>query len=323
MGTFVQQGEVPRIQLDKRQPRSRYKLDCPFCGKRKCYTPYIDVTTGQLLEFKFGICDHINSCGHNESPKDQFKNDMYISSNKVKKEFVQVQHEVDNCMDPAKVFNSMGNYEMNNFAKFLFAYFPANLVYEVLIRYKVGTTMFPWKNSTIFWQIDKNGVVRSGKVMNYTLKYDETRTKIIDVKRTKHDNGDALISWMHTIPRGGGDYSLKQCLFGEHLINNNIREYHIVEGEKTAIICALSSPEKIFLASGSIMNIQDNKFESLRGCKIILHPDKGKGFTEWSKRAKQELSQYNVTISDYLEKKDTVTDGEDIADEIIRKLINR
>lgn len=47
---------VHRYELDHSKPRR--KMTCPQCGKDKCFTPYVDVTTGQIVGEQFGICDH-------------------------------------------------------------------------------------------------------------------------------------------------------------------------------------------------------------------------------------------------------------------------
>lgn len=47
---------VHRYELDHSKPRR--KLTCPQCGKDKCFTPYVDVTTGQIVGEQFGMCDH-------------------------------------------------------------------------------------------------------------------------------------------------------------------------------------------------------------------------------------------------------------------------
>lgn len=57
---------VHRYELDHSKPRR--KLTCPQCGKDKCFTPYVDVTTGQIVGEQFGVCDHKNKCGYFKYP---------------------------------------------------------------------------------------------------------------------------------------------------------------------------------------------------------------------------------------------------------------
>lgn len=62
--------------------------------------------------------------------------------------------------------------------------------------------------STIFWQIDINGNVRTGKIMKYDGK---TGHRIKELH--------SLVTWLHSelkLP----DFTLRQCFFGEHLLTD-------------------------------------------------------------------------------------------------------
>ena len=74
---------VHRYELDHSKPRR--KLTCPQCGKDKCFTPYVDVTTGQIVGEQFGVCDHKNKCGYFKYPtgSELGNNDLFTDSNKV------------------------------------------------------------------------------------------------------------------------------------------------------------------------------------------------------------------------------------------------
>lgn len=59
----------------------------------------------------------------------------------------------------------------------------------------------------MFWQIDYEGNVRTGKVMLYDCQ---------SGRRVKDENCRGRIGWMHSrveVPDGGG-FRLRQCLFG-------------------------------------------------------------------------------------------------------------
>ena len=80
--------------------------------------------------------------------------------------------------------------------------------------------------------MDNTGNIRSGKIMAY-----DTTTG----KRLKNKDGKPLINWVHSIleiPK----YNLKQCLFGLHLLNENLKQVAIVESEKTALIMSIEFP---------------------------------------------------------------------------------
>lgn len=51
-----------RFHLQKYRPGS--KTVCPECGRKACFTRYIDETGQVSFPDNVGICDHINSCGY-------------------------------------------------------------------------------------------------------------------------------------------------------------------------------------------------------------------------------------------------------------------
>ena len=173
--------------------------------------------------------------------------------------------------------------------------------------YKVGTSK-KWGGSTIFWQIDVNGNVRTGKIMKYD---DKTGHRI----KEPH----SLVTWVHSelkLP----DFTLRQCFFGEHLLTDKTttKTIAIVESEKTAIIATHFMSDFVWLATGG-MNGCFNKdaVEVLSGREVVLVPDLG-AMDKW--KSKLPLLQSickQVLVSSILE--DNATDeqktkGLDIAD---------
>lgn len=65
-------------------------------------------------------------------------------------------------------------------------------------------------------------------------------------------------------------HALKQCLFGEHILNESVKKVYIVESEKTAIICEICKKEKdiVFLATGGLQNLS-----LLLRCRIEKHQE--------------------------------------------------
>lgn len=86
--------------------------------------------------------------------------------------------------------------------------------------YRIGTSS-KWGGATIFWQTDRQGQVRTGKIM----LYDPATGHRIKEPR-------AYVSWVHSelhLP----DFRLRQCLFGEHLLNRSTSApVMLVESEK-------------------------------------------------------------------------------------------
>lgn len=166
-----------------------------------------------------------------------------------------------------------------------------------------------WGKCCVFWQLDKNWVVRTGKIMDYGP----------DGKRVKVPMDH--VCWVHILD--GQDYLLRQCLFGEFLINfyPNDAPVYIVESEKTAVICNIVYPSRLFMACGGIHMLKREMIETLGRRRIVLYPDKGDAFNEWRKKVDKDMRGMNIEISNFLESKPNINDGMDIADYFIIKQI--
>ena len=121
----------------------------------------------------------------------------------------------------------------------------------------------------------------------------------------------SYINWYHSIFKKKlnlSEYNIQQCLFGEHILNENkSKNIAIVESEKTAIICSIYFPHVVWLASGGLTNITENKLECVLNKNVTLYPDNG-AFDKW----KEKADMFNFNISSLLEEKGS--DGQDIAD---------
>lgn len=292
-----------------RSPSSR--IDCPNCNAKHSYARFIDIETGEHLEDNFGRCDRVEKCGYFNTPYGQDINNksLMVPILKVLDEYQDQSSGTISLISLSNVFESLTfNDNFSNFLKKTFGF----KAVESLIKYKIGESN-KWKGSTVFWQIDQDSDVRTGKIILYG------------------DNGKRIkepfprISWEHVpdkkldvIP----DYNLKQCLFGEHLITEENQIYNIVEAEKTAIICDISSPPEkgIWLSVGGIELISEEKLKVLENKTLNFFPDKGdKAYTKWSDKLKPFTKDWNITINRGLEKSD-LEDGSDLADLILSKL---
>lgn len=314
-----------RFELDnKRKPRSKYKTMCPKCGDKKSFTPVIDVTTGQPVDAsKFGVCDHEKKCGYSLWPSgsDVAGCSLMVSSNEVKKEFLSpIDPDITNIIPVSKMLQT-SNINPDNvlfsFLAELYGYYQTAYVFN---KYYVGTVdYYSWKGCSIFWQIDKEWRIRTGKILDFKIIKDEKENNC-DVKRVKDDFPH--IQWVHTSM--GGDYALKQCLFGEHLLNHvpPSAPICIVEGEKTAIVGSLAYPNRVWMATGSLQNFREEVFKPLKGRKIIAFPDKGEAYGRWMDKTNKSLYGYNIEFNDFMEKKD-MEEGADIADYLIKYKLNK
>jgi hypothetical protein len=182
------------------------------------------------------------------------------------------------------------NYDNNNFALILAKLFGYENAAKLLSLYGIGTSN-KWFGANIFWQIDYMGIVRTGKIMLYNAE---------TLKRVKEPYDH--ISWIH---KGliEDTKEIKQCFFGEHLINClPSKPIAIVESEKTAIICAHFMPDYIWLSAGNINGLNIEKFKVLQGRKVVLFPDLGKASEIWQQKANEFKHIAEVTISDYLQR---------------------
>jgi hypothetical protein len=265
------------FQLD---PSSK-KFICPNCGKKR-FVKYIDSNNDYLPE-KFGRCDRQVNCGFFTPPN--FSNftkpslDVICLSSKKEIPVKRISF-IENRIVQA----SLSSYNINGLYQFLITHFPENDVKMTFDKYKVGTSK-KWNGSSIFWQIDYNQRIRSGKV----IKYDN-----LTGKRIKHPR--PLITWAHKILDLKA-FVLKQVMFGEHLLfkMDDKAPVCIVESEKTAIVCDIIYPIFIWLATGASNQFKKENLKWLRNREVIVFPDTDM-HEEWSKKAKVFSMELNMKI---------------------------
>lgn len=323
---FRRYGDIPRFQLDRRPGRSRLKMTCPSCGRTKCFTPYIDVETGTIVGSQFGRCDHERTCGYHNPPKgkDVGERDVWTSGNKCLKEFKPPENpNMINYIPFGDFAKTVNPDNRNTLFKFLSYLWGEERVSDIFRRYYVGTMdLWSWSGCCIFWQIDKNFVCRTGKIMDFGIKRDESG-EMIDVKRVKEKTGDndekPHVMFYHSL--NGNDFLLRQCLFGEHLLSSYPdKTVNLVESEKTAIICSINRPDKLFVATGGLQNLRFDVVSVLRERKTIAFPDKGSAYDVWKEKVGNMMMD-NIKVSDYLQDIEDVGDGDDIADLIIKNKV--
>ncbi|GAB2629956.1 hypothetical protein GCM10027035_25460 [Emticicia sediminis] len=300
----------------------RYKLEpykglktrytCPSCQQHKVFALYIDTETGEHLNATVGRCNRESNCGYHYTPK------QYFEENNISFDKPQQQHRQQRVVElpPPKpisfisveVFTaSLQSHESNNFVKYLIDLFGVEITEELIEKYFIGTSKY-WNGATVFWQIDKDYQVRTGKIMLYSPTTG---------KRVKEPFNH--INWVHKALKLP-DFELKQCFFGEHLLNDNTKPLAIVESEKTAIIASVYLPDFIWLAVGSLNSLNAEKSEVLSGRTVYLYPDLN-GFEKWSNKAKELSHLAKFVVSDLLERHASDEErkqGLDLADYLIR-----
>ena len=161
----------------------------------------------------------------------------------------------------------------------------------------------------IFWQVDHNDDVRTGKMMTY------------DPATGKRIKGEgAYVNWMHSIMRSEGvlpeEWELEQSLYGEHLLSRRPNDMvALAEGPKTAHIGAALMPDMVWVAVDSMMGLSVERLRPLKGRCVVLFPDQGKGYEEWSRRIEaiaQEVG-FEYAVSAVMESH-AKSQGDDIGD---------
>jgi hypothetical protein len=272
----------------------RYRLDetskkyrCPSCNKTR-FVRYIDNETNQLTDEIYGRCDREVECGYFRYPK---------GLNTLSPlEFTPPPIKKPSFIDAEIVTKSMSNYTINPFVNFLKKECDDKTVDWLIERYRLGTSK-KFGGSVVFWQIDTLGKVRTGKVMHYNSETGERSNSI---------------TWAHKLINAP-DFELRQCLFGLHLVTENVTTVAIVESEKTAILFSEKRPDIVWLATGSLSNFSKKLLDPLKGLLVKVFPDKG-CYDKWLEVANAcNKDGFNIQVSKIME--ETEADkGADLAD---------
>lgn len=153
-------------------------------------------------------------------------------------------------------------------------------------RYRLGASK---EGGVIFWEIDDQQRVRTGKIMYYKP----------DCHRDKGHNP----TWVHSLMKSQlpADYELQHCLFGLHLIsptddtNHTDKKVAIVESEKTAVIMSEIVPEFIWMSCGGLQMFNAELLVPLVNHKVVILPDTdetGEAYNKWLTVLKQAQRQY-------------------------------
>jgi len=285
-----------------RGPSSRH--ECPKCKDKHSFTYYVDANDN-IIDVTVGKCNHESSCGYHLPPSEYFKLNPNARSSRIDYTTPQPKVVKPLCYIPYE-YVTKSKSTNNVLFKYLETIFPADKLQQVANDYLIGSTK---ARDIIYWQIDYNGKVRTGKVMTYTPDGHRDKTKYLGANWIH-----SILIKQHKLPC---DWQLTQCLFGEHLL----RKYHdkpvgIVEAEKTALIASLVVPNFIWLACGGVGNLND-KVNILRNRKVMLFPDLD-GYEKWQEKTKQ--LPFEVTVSHTLQQyNDGTSPTMDIADVILKQ----
>lgn len=310
--------------LERYRSGGSNRYTCPQCGRKKCFTRYIDVRTNEYVAEDCGKCNHESSCGYHYPPRDYFHDhpDMQVKSDwdwrsadgsrtvlshakllpaYVPREIVQTEFfDISWAEQAAKRPSTFRTW-------FESLPFDKERIQEVLTEYYVGGTekdiLFCGNNhgpAAVFWMIDEQGRVHDAKLIAY------------------HADGHRVQGWGNSMraicekQKSGPQLSeTEKVLFGLHLLNRYPQKtVCIVESEKSALVCACQYPEYLWLATGGCGNLQASKLLPLMNRNLVIYPDSGE-YQKWCERMK-ESGHKHYHVVDFMESYEPNTDIADL-----------
>lgn len=300
-------------------PSSRYK--CPECNKPLEFARYIDTETGEQLPDHVGRCNREGACGYHYTPKQHFEKvgGEFIPTGKKKEAEIITIIPID-FISKDFLDRSMKDVFDTNFGTWLKSLFGAEVAISALENYKVGRSTVDNGKASIFWRIDKEQRVRTGKIVCYDPNTGKRKKSEADPKpfyvhtmkkRVKDENGE--LKEVPVLPAG----NYQQCFFGEHLLSQHPQKnVGIVESEKTAIIASIFMPQMVWIATGGASGCKWKEysvFKALQDKTVVMFPDFGyfnrkakkTCYEEWLERsaAIEERMNCKIKVSRVLEDK--------------------
>jgi Domain of unknown function (DUF6371)/Zinc beta-ribbon finger, putative len=273
-------------------PASRHA--CPQCGHRREFSRYVDVE-GDYIADHVGRCNRVDKCGYHFKPKD------YFTENPTTKEYKpipQPKKQPPSYFPFEDMKRTRTAYQYNNFAQWLLSICGARKASELIAAYHLGTSR-RWPGANIFWQIDADFKIRTGKIMLYNRE---------SGRRSK-----SHYSFAHKNVEG--EYNLKQCLYGLHLMTERAHDpIAVVESEKTAMVASAYLPEYIWMATGGGTN--NGLCEAINGKNVTLFPDLGV-YDRWKNYGDSMGFATSDILESHADSKDR-EEGYDIADFLLR-----
>ena len=252
--------------------------DCPSCKAKLSFTQYLDGNTHKPIHDIVGKCNRESKCGYHYTPKQYFIDnpscvETWHATSNIPNTTKQITPPCPPSTIPFHFVQRSASYK-SNFVRFLCEILTDEQIHSIGENYALGATK---NKEVIFWQIDINGKVRTGKIMQYNPDTG---------KRIKHESG--AIDWVHNKLKKSGklpeDFNLQQCFFGEHLLKlYPDKPVAIVESEKSAIIANCIFPDLIWLAAGNLNGLSLEKCQVLKGRNVTLFPDLG-GYEKWNEK---------------------------------------
>jgi hypothetical protein len=317
-------------------PKSR--TTCPACGTLRCFTRYLDTSSGELLPDEYGRCDREANCSYHRNPYHRNADGLSYATATERGERLPTPPLLSSRTTaslpaavvsiPAEVLTaSLGHYERNALARLLRVHFGRGVADELLNKFQLGTSAH-WPGACVFWLLDEIGRVRGGQV----VLYDESGHTVKQPRR--------CTTWAHTAlaracqrrghapPAWLADYEAhgqkSPCLFGLPQLTTAPASQPIalVESAKTAMLATPYFPRYIWLATMGLSYLTADRIAPLRGRRIVLFPDAG-ALSHWQTKADEiRRMGFDITVFEELEKlvtKDEQAAGLDLGDVLLRE----
>lgn len=328
-----------RYILERYKAGGSNRFICPKCGRKKCFTRYVDADTGEYLDESCGKCDHTASCGYHYPPREFFRDHPErIRREEFHPEYLNGKPLVGLG---GRRWNSNGSLQANERQRadgmmrvnrppqteffplswaedgtdrnstfrswFERLPFDQELIHQVLLEYFVGGTSYDiiikganYGKAVIFWMIDEQLRVHDAKLMAYTC----------DGHRVS-GWGNSMRSICEKTHKGPQLTETDKVLFGLHLLPYYPQKtVCIVESEKTALVCACQYPQHLWMATGGCGNLQADKLRALKDRYVVVYPDSGE-YEKWKDCMKGcGIAQYRVV--DFMEQFERNTDIADV-----------
>ena len=156
-----------RYRLDNSRPR--IKVTCPACGRQKKLVRYIDTQTGRFLADHVGKCDRIFKCGYHYTPSDYFRDHPWlndIASHRPVSLHINKQPSQPSFIERSRMVESMNRCQSSALFRFLSSRWGEDETMRMFRLHNVGATT-RMNDAAVFWQVDINGCIRTGKIMRY------------------------------------------------------------------------------------------------------------------------------------------------------------
>lgn len=306
------------------------RYTCPQCGRKYCFTRYIDTeNNNQYISERVGKCNRLDKCGYHYTPREYFSDNPWLRDNSCL--FVRNHRKTNKqtneqpVQEPPKLASLLPRWFMErtlgkecDYKIWLRDTFGDSVANRIIADYYIGGAHGDPPNTSttyaIFWQVDYDNNVRTGKLMNY------------DPATGKRIKGEgAYVNWMHSIMRSEGvlpeAWELVQCLYGEHLLSKRPRAVvALAEGPKTAHIGSALMPDMVWVAVDSMMGLNAERLRPLKGRSVVLFPDEGRGYTEWQRKivAIAEEVGFEYIVSQFVEHNLAHGTGGDIGDLVFK-----